>query len=121
MDKRKRHSEIEIAANLARANDLAKEGKFQNEIAKLLGISVMTLHRWRKDVRFQVDPVQVAAAERADTPSVVDSIAGAKLSELQIENSRLRRLVIDLLLEKLKVEEKVRGRVGSLSAARRER
>jgi hypothetical protein len=29
-------------------NDLAKEGTLQQEIAPTLGVSVMTLHRWRK-------------------------------------------------------------------------
>jgi hypothetical protein len=30
---------------------------------------------------------------------------GDRIAELQLENSRLRRLVTDLLLEKLKLEE----------------
>jgi hypothetical protein len=30
---------------------------------------------------------------------------GARIAELQLENSRLRRLVTDLLLEKIKLEE----------------
>src|SRR5262249_9424165 len=33
---------------LARANGLATQGKLQSEIARTLGVSVMTLHRWRK-------------------------------------------------------------------------
>jgi hypothetical protein len=31
--------------------------------------------------------------------------AGNQITELQLENSRLRRLVTDLLLEKIKLEE----------------
>jgi len=46
--KRKKHSRVEIATKLARANDLATQGKLQSEIARTLGVSVMTLHRWRK-------------------------------------------------------------------------
>jgi hypothetical protein len=34
--------------NAAMANDLATQGKLQNDIARTLGVSVMTLHRWRK-------------------------------------------------------------------------
>src|SRR4029450_11603082 len=48
MPKRKRHSRVEIATKLAQANDLATQGKLQSEIARTLGVSVMTLHRWRK-------------------------------------------------------------------------
>jgi transposase-like protein len=48
MVKRKRHSRVEIATKLAQANDLASQGKLQSEIARTLGVSVTTLHRWRK-------------------------------------------------------------------------
>ena len=48
MAKRKRHSRAEIATKLVQANDLATQGKLQSEIARTLGVSVMTLHRWRK-------------------------------------------------------------------------
>jgi hypothetical protein len=48
MAKKKRHSRVEIASKLAQANDLATQGKLQTEIARTLGVSVMTLHRWRK-------------------------------------------------------------------------
>ena len=45
---KKRHAAAEIAAKLVDANALAKNGQQRAEIAKALGISVMTLHRWRK-------------------------------------------------------------------------
>ena len=48
MAKRKKHSRVEIATKLQQANDLAMQGKLQCEIARTLGVSVMTLHRWRK-------------------------------------------------------------------------
>jgi uncharacterized protein YjcR len=48
MAKKKRHSRAEIATKLVEANDLAMRGKLQSEIARTLGVSVMTLHRWRK-------------------------------------------------------------------------
>ena len=48
MAENKRHSRVEIASKLAQANDLATQGKLQSEIARTLGVSVMTLHRWRK-------------------------------------------------------------------------
>jgi putative transposase len=90
MAKKKRHSRVEIATKLAQANDLATQGKLQSEIARTLGVSVMTLHRWRTHEASQPDR----------TPG-----DGARIAELQLENSRLRRLVTDLLLEKIKLEE----------------
>ena len=48
MAKKKRHTAAEIAAKLRQADALSAEGRVQNEIAKALGVSVMTFHRWRK-------------------------------------------------------------------------
>jgi hypothetical protein len=45
MAQKKRHSRMEIATKLAQANDLATQGKLQSEIARTLGVSVMTLYR----------------------------------------------------------------------------
>jgi putative transposase len=99
---KKRHSRMEIATKLAQANDLATQGKSQNEIADTLGVSVMTLHRWRKAPPGP-QPALVATPE-ARAP---DRARGAddRIDELQLENSRLRRLVTDLLLEKVRLEE----------------
>jgi len=44
----KRHSRVGVATKLAQANDLARQGKLQSEIARTLGVGVATLHRWRK-------------------------------------------------------------------------
>ena len=97
MAKKKRHSRVEIASKLAQANDLATQGKLQSEIARTLGVSVMTLHRWRKA---PPGPRPLVATHEAGQPNRLHRIA-----ELQLENSRLRRLVTDLLLEKIKLEE----------------
>ena len=86
MAKRKRHTRLEIATKLAQANELATQGKLQSEIAHTLGVSVMTLYRWRK-----VPPEPQPADDR--------------IAKLQLENSRLRQLVTDLLLGKVKLEE----------------
>jgi putative transposase len=103
--KKKRHSRAEIATKLAQANDLATQGKLQREIARTLGISVMTLHRWRKTSP-GLQPGLVATPEARDS----DRTRGAdeRMTELQLENSRLRRLVTDLLLEKIRLEEATR-------------
>jgi putative transposase len=100
--KTKRHSRVEIATKLAEASDLATQGKLQSEIARTLGVSVMTLHRWRKALL----GVQAAVVTARDTgqPDGTRS-ADNRIAELQLENSRLRRLVTDLLLGKIKLEE----------------
>jgi putative transposase len=100
--KKKRHSRVEIATKLAEANDLATQGKLRKEIAHTLGVSVMTLHRWRKALL----GVHAAVVAPPDTGQP-DSTRGAddRIAELQLENSRLRRLVTDLLLGKIKLEE----------------
>jgi putative transposase len=98
MAKQKRHSKVEVATKLAQANDLARQGKVQSEIARTLGVSVMTLHRWRKA------PPAPQPAPEADQPNRRRS-GDDRIAELQFENSRLRRLVTDLLLEKIKLEE----------------
>ena len=58
--KSKRHSAAEISAKLEQAQALAAAGKLQSEIAKALGVSIMTLHRWRK-----LDPPEVAGPSAA--------------------------------------------------------
>jgi len=101
MAKKAKHSKAEIAAKLAQAGDLATQGKLQSEIARTLGVSVMTLHRWRK---MSIAPRAAPAA--LSEPSQFDqALPAGRIAELQLENSRLRRLVTDLLLEKMKLEE----------------
>jgi putative transposase len=104
-----RHTPEQIAAKLGEAETLAAAGKTQSEICKALGISVMTFHRWR---HAQVQRLTAAAHNRgaelqpsADTPS--DPASLARIAELQLENARLRKLVTDLLLKKIKLQEDI--------------
>src|SRR5262249_53037358 len=77
-------------------------GELQSEIARTLGVSVMTLHRWRKaPPRPQFALVATVEGREPDRTRGADD----RIAELQLENSRLRRLVTDLLLEKVKLEE----------------
>jgi hypothetical protein len=93
---------VEIASKLAQANHLAAQGKLQSEIARTLGVSVMTLHRWRKA---PPEPrAAFVATHEAGQPYRMRR-GGDRIAELQLENSPLRRLVTDLLLEKIKLEE----------------
>jgi putative transposase len=94
---KRRHSRAEIATKLVQANGLATQGKLQSDIARTLGVSVMTLQRWRK--------APPGAHQTRD--------GGDRIAELQLENLRLRRLVTDLLLEKIKLEETAQRRKGA--------
>ena len=105
MAKKTRHSKEEIAAKLAQARELAAKGELQSDIARTLGVSVMTLHRWRN----APPPPRVQATDVALEEEGLAYDASDRIDELQIENSRLRRLVTDLLLEKMKLEECSQG------------
>jgi hypothetical protein len=109
MAMRHRHTESEIAAKLHLAGEMAAQGKLHGAIAKSLGISVMTYHRWRKAHGTLVHPTPRPArdAERTDIPLEREQMN--QIGDLQLENSRLRRLVTDLLLEKVKLEERLSG------------
>jgi putative transposase len=98
--KKRKHPKAEIAIKLVQADNLAAQGKLQSEIARALDVSVMTLHRWRK-VRF----LQPAALAGPNGSGSIHQAPQTRIAELQVENSRLRRLVIDLLLEKVRIEE----------------
>jgi putative transposase len=114
MPKKKRHSAGEIASLLKEADSLAAAGRTQSQIAQALGISVMTFHRWRKAAPPSVvssvnDPISPPPAA---AQNVAGRFASDRISELQLENSRLRRLVTDLLLEKMKLEEETQSSRG---------
>jgi transposase-like protein len=95
---RKKHSREEIATKLSKADELHERGKTRAEIARTLGISDMTYHRWRKTrTQLRLNGTRV--------PELPQSM----VEELRWENKRLRQLLADLSLEKLKLEEIVRA------------
>lgn len=104
MVKRRRHSAPEIIAKLRQADEMAAEGRLQSDIARSLGVSVMTYHRWRSGRPALEGSKAERRAQRPKDPAAKAENA-ARLDELQLENSRLRRLVTDLLLEKVRLEE----------------
>jgi putative transposase len=113
---RHRHTESEIAAKLATADELAAQGVLHRDIARFLCISLMTYQRWRKarSTSGATSPTAAhterAAADRAEI---------RQINELKIENLRLRRLVADLMLEKLELQENLQGRSSSGRAVER--
>jgi putative transposase len=110
MVSRRRHSPQEITSKLHQAGEMLQLGKRQSEIARTLGISVMTYHRWRARAAERAEQAPSIAPEMqnsvlGDQPAQRDSI-----DNLQLENAWLRRLIVDLLLEKLKLEEELKQR-----------
>ena len=120
MAKKKRHSPSEIAAKLREADSLVSEGRSQSEIAKALGISVMTFHRWRNARSAQPQPKSTNGLALSQISSVLSTPErGGQMTDLRLENARLRRLVMDLLLKKLKLEDDQQERRGGARTQRR--
>lgn len=101
--KKKRHTPEEIVSKLRQADEMVAHGKLHSEVAKVLGVSIMTYHRWRKAraAAASVVGARVGEVRSRATEQDLDN----RLSDLEIENMRLRRLVTDLLLEKVRLEE----------------
>jgi putative transposase len=100
------------------ADDMLAQGRLHSDIARSLGISVMTYHRWRKargSLTLASSKPAAIVTEHADGQQEREQMA--RIRELQLENSRLRRLVTDLLLEKVKLEEGVRANVADRRTA----
>jgi len=106
--KKKRHTQAEIATKLGEAATYVAEGRTQREIAQALGVSVMTFHRWRKaqpqTIQSKV-PVKPEPRRIIPIANLSESQRRGRIAELQLENTRLRRLVTDLLLEKMRIED----------------
>src|ERR1700730_15269838 len=102
--KKKRHPSAEIAAKLRQADAMRREGMPAGKVAQALGISVMTYHRWRK----AREPLPGTAAKARERALPRERHERGWLEQLELENSRLRRLVADILLEKLQLEESPR-------------
>lgn len=107
----RRHDSREISDKLAQADQLAAKGKTQREISKALGVSIMTYHRWKKMLK-SPEPAMNGPGDRIDIGAKgADAVSSEEaIKRLEIENAQLRRLVTDMLLEKLKYEEELRSR-----------
>jgi hypothetical protein len=106
--KKKRHTREEIATKLGEAAAFAAEGRTQREIAQALGVSVMTFHRWRKAQPQMLQsrvPVEPEPRRIIPIANLSEVQRRGRIADLQLENTRLRRLVTDLLLEKMRIED----------------
>ena len=88
---KKRHKAEEIVANLRQVEVLTAQGKPVAEAIRSIGVTEVTYYRWRTEYGgLKGDQVK-------------------RLKELEAENTRLRRAVSDLTLEKLILKEAASG------------
>jgi putative transposase len=95
----RKHSSEEIRAMLDAADALAKSGLRQSEICSGLGISVMTLHRWRKQPLAVNTKLASLVPRSGAEPDHADL---RRLRELERENQELRNVIAELILEKMR-------------------
>ena len=88
---RKRHKPEEIVAKLRQVDVLTAQGRSVAEAVKTIAVTETTYFRWR--------------AEYGGMKS--DQVK--RLKALELENTRLRRAVSDLTLDKLILSEAARG------------
>ena len=81
----------EIVAKLRETDEALEQGKSLEDVAKSLGVSLMTLHRWR--------------TEQGST----DRDAVKRLKEVECENGRLKRMVEDQTLNIQILKEVAKG------------
>jgi putative transposase len=88
---RKRHTAEEIVSKLRQVDVLTSQGRPVAEAVRAIGVTEVTYYRWRSEYGgLKGDQVK-------------------RLKELEGENSRLRRAVSDLTLEKLILKEAASG------------
>ena len=88
---KKRHKAEEIVAKLRQVEVLTAQGKPVAEAIRSIGVTEVTYYRWRNEYGgLKGDQVK-------------------RLKELEVENTRLRRAVSDLTLEKLILKEAASG------------
>jgi len=88
---RKRHAAEEIVTKLRQVDVLSSQGKSVAEAVRSIGVTEVTYYRWRSEYGgLKGDQVK-------------------RLKELETDNSRLRRAVSDLTLDKMILAEAARG------------
>jgi putative transposase len=87
----KRHTAEEIVSKLRQVDVLLAQGRAVADAVRSIGVTEVTYYRWRNEYGgLKGDQVK-------------------RLKELEIENSRLRRAVSDLTLDKLILAEAAKG------------
>lgn len=92
MTSSKQHTPESIIRKLRQAEVMLHNGKTIMEVCRALGVGDSTYYKWRKEY----GGMQVSQAKR--------------LKELERENSRLKKAIGDLTVEKLILQEVARGK-----------
>jgi transposase-like protein len=88
---RKRYTPEEIVAKLRQVDVLVSQGQNISDAIRQIGVSEVTYYRWRQEYGgLKTEQVK-------------------RLKELETENTRLRRAISDLTLDKLILQEAARG------------
>ena len=88
---RKRHKPEEIVAKLRQVDVLVSQGQSVADAIRSIGVTEVTYYRWRQEFGgLKSDQVK-------------------RLKDLETENTRLRRAIADLTLDKLILQEAARG------------
>src|SRR5262249_3865596 len=88
---RKRYKPEEIVAKLRQVDVLVSQGQGMTEAIRRMGVTAVTYYRRRQGCGgLKIEQVK-------------------RLKELELENSRLRKAVSDLTLDKLSLQEAARG------------
>jgi putative transposase len=88
---RKRYTPEEIVAKLRQVDVLVSQGQNIADAIRAIGVSEVTYYRWRQEYGgLKTEQVK-------------------RLKELETENTRLRRAISDLTLDKLILQEAARG------------
>jgi putative transposase len=88
---RKRYKPEEIVAKLRQVDVLTSQGQSAADAIRSIGVSEVTYYRWRQEFGgLKSDQVK-------------------RLKDLELENSRLRKAVSDLTLDKLILSEAAKG------------
>lgn len=90
--KRKRHSPDQIIRKLREADAMLSQGQLIAQVCQALEVSEQTFHRWRN----QYGGMKADQARR--------------LKELEMENTRLKKIVANLSLDKLTLQEVLKGK-----------
>jgi len=86
-----RHKPEEIIAKLRQVEVMTGQGTSMADAIRSIGVTEVTYYRWRSEYGgMKLDQVK-------------------RLKELEVENSRLRKAVSDLTLDKLILKEAARG------------
>ena len=87
----KRHKPEEIIAKLRQVEVMTGQGTLMADAIRSIGVTEVTYYRWRSEYGgMKLDQVK-------------------RLKELEVENTRLRKAVSDLTLDKLILKEAARG------------